>query len=207
MSKRTHYDNLKISQNASLQEIKAAYRKLAKKHHPDRNNNSDESIRIMKILNSAYETLTDPLKRQKHDTWIKEESQMIKDTDEAIKYMLYLNEQARLAEWAMRPQTTAFEYFHEIFMEIWMIFIFAIGTSLLILHWIMDINNASIFFISGILGLIVAFKYFRINFYKQKKKAEQRIEIYNDLLPHMYNQIFMTKNYDPSKLQAILDSQ
>lgn len=208
MSKRTHYDNLNISQNASLQEIKAAYRKLAKKHHPDRNNNSDESIRIMKILNSAYETLSDPIKRLNHDTWIKEESQTFENTDEAIKYALYLNEQARLAEWAMRSQATAFEHFHEIFMEIWMVFILATLTALLILPWMMGINEESlVLIVSAIFGAVVAYTYFRIQLNKRKTKIEQRMEIYNDLLPHLYRQIFVTKDYDPSKLQAILDSQ
>lgn len=67
---RTHYDNLKVSKDAPLEVIKSAYKALSFKHHPDRNENSTESIRIMKIINSSYEILSDPKKRELHDKWI-----------------------------------------------------------------------------------------------------------------------------------------
>ncbi|HGF9505182.1 TPA: DnaJ domain-containing protein [Acinetobacter baumannii] len=67
---KTHYDNLKVSQNAPIEVIKASYKALTQKHHPDRNNNSEESTRIMAILNEAYDVLSDPVKRKQHDLWI-----------------------------------------------------------------------------------------------------------------------------------------
>lgn len=71
MSKiQTHYDNLKVAQNAPPEVIRAAYKVLCQKYHPDKNNNSTDSIRIMKIINEAYEVLSDPIKRKEHDTWI-----------------------------------------------------------------------------------------------------------------------------------------
>lgn len=67
---RNHYDNLKISRNASEAEIRKAYRGLASIHHPDRNGNSPKSIRAMQCINSAYETLKSPAMRATHDAWI-----------------------------------------------------------------------------------------------------------------------------------------
>lgn len=66
----THYDNLKVARNAPPEVIRAAYKTLSQKYHPDRNGNSDSAIRIIQIINSAYEVLSDPVKRQEHDAWI-----------------------------------------------------------------------------------------------------------------------------------------
>lgn len=72
----THYDNLKVARNAPPEVIRAAYKTLSQKYHPDRNSNSREAIRITQIINSAYEVLSDPVKRQEHDEWIaREEAQ------------------------------------------------------------------------------------------------------------------------------------
>lgn len=67
---RTHYDNLKVARNAPVEVIRAAYKTLSQKHHPDRNNNSAESLRIMKIINESYAVLSDPKQRREHDLWI-----------------------------------------------------------------------------------------------------------------------------------------
>lgn len=66
----THYDNLKVARNAPPEVIRAAYKTLSQKHHPDRNGNSESAIRIIQIINSAYEVLSDPVKRREHDDWI-----------------------------------------------------------------------------------------------------------------------------------------
>jgi DnaJ-class molecular chaperone len=66
----THYDNLKVARNAPPEVIRAAYKSLSQKYHPDRNPGNADAMRIIKIINSAYEVLSDPLKRQEHDQWI-----------------------------------------------------------------------------------------------------------------------------------------
>lgn len=66
----THYDNLKVARNAPPEVIRAAYKTLSQKYHPDRNPNSPDAMRIIKIINSAYEVLSDPVKRHEHDEWI-----------------------------------------------------------------------------------------------------------------------------------------
>jgi len=66
----THYDNLKVARDAPPEVIRAAYKTLSQKYHPDRNGNSPEAVRVIQILNSAYAVLSDPVKRREHDEWI-----------------------------------------------------------------------------------------------------------------------------------------
>ncbi|WP_414691347.1 J domain-containing protein [Noviherbaspirillum sp.] len=66
----THYDNLKVARDAPPEVIRAAYKTLSQKHHPDRNGNSPDAMRIIQIINVAYEVLSDPAKRREHDDWI-----------------------------------------------------------------------------------------------------------------------------------------
>jgi hypothetical protein len=66
----THYDNLKVARNAPPEVIRAAYKTLSLKFHPDRNPGNAEAARIMAIINASYEVLSDPDKRQEHDLWV-----------------------------------------------------------------------------------------------------------------------------------------
>lgn len=67
MQRKNHYIVLGIASNASFQEIKSAYRKLAKKHHPDRNQNHQRSEEAFKEIQQAYSVLSDPSKRRNYD--------------------------------------------------------------------------------------------------------------------------------------------
>lgn len=67
---RTHYDTLKVSRDAPIEVIQAAYRSLARKYHPDRNRHTPDGEALMKSINAAYEVLSDPSKRAEHDRWI-----------------------------------------------------------------------------------------------------------------------------------------
>src|SRR6476660_10320119 len=66
-TKRDYYDVLGIAKAASDQEIKAAFRRLAKECHPDRCNGDTTSEKRFKEINEAYETLKDPQKRAAYD--------------------------------------------------------------------------------------------------------------------------------------------
>ena len=55
---RTHYDNLKVSRNAPQEVIKAAYRVLSQKYHPDLNQNDSKANDIMQLINEAYAILS-----------------------------------------------------------------------------------------------------------------------------------------------------
>ncbi|CAM8643398.1 DnaJ DnaJ-class molecular chaperone with C-terminal Zn finger domain [Oxalobacteraceae bacterium] len=67
MAKRDFYETLGVAKNASDDEIKKAYRKLAMKFHPDRNPDSKQSEDKFKEAKEAYEMLSDPQKREAYD--------------------------------------------------------------------------------------------------------------------------------------------
>jgi curved DNA-binding protein len=69
MAAKDYYDVLGVSKNASDEEIKRAYRKLAMKFHPDKNPNKKEAEERFKEINEAYAVLSDKEKRKQYDTF------------------------------------------------------------------------------------------------------------------------------------------
>jgi molecular chaperone DnaJ len=69
MAQEDYYNILGVPRNATADELKSAYRKLALKYHPDRNPGNKESEEKFKQLNSAYEVLSDAQKRAMYDQY------------------------------------------------------------------------------------------------------------------------------------------
>lgn len=62
-----HYETLGLGCHCSSEEIRNAYRRLARRHHPDANRGSADSVARSQALNAAYEVLRDPARRRAYD--------------------------------------------------------------------------------------------------------------------------------------------
>src|SRR5260370_31381402 len=67
MDFKDYYSTLGVAKTSTEKEIKQAYRKLARKHHPDVNPGDKSAETRFKEINEAYEVLGDPAKRKKYD--------------------------------------------------------------------------------------------------------------------------------------------
>ena len=67
MEYKDYYKSLGVSRNASQDEIRDAFRKLARKYHPDTNKDDKTAEENFKLINEAYQVLSDPDKRKKYD--------------------------------------------------------------------------------------------------------------------------------------------
>jgi DnaJ-class molecular chaperone len=68
-TRRDYYTVLGVARTASEKDIKTAYRKLARKHHPDVNPGDKSAENLFKEIGEAYSVLSDPDKRRKYDRW------------------------------------------------------------------------------------------------------------------------------------------
>lgn len=72
----TYYERLQIEEDASPEAIRAAYKYLSQKWHPDMNpENPELALRNLQAINRAYEVLSNPVSRVKHDRWIEDRKQ------------------------------------------------------------------------------------------------------------------------------------
>ena len=69
MSKRDYYETLGVQRAANEQDLKSAFRKLAKEHHPDRNPGNKDAEQKFRDASEAYEVLKDPQKRAAYDQY------------------------------------------------------------------------------------------------------------------------------------------
>lgn len=66
----THYDNLKVARNAPPEVIRAAYKTLCRKFHPDHHADNPAMTKTFQLISVAYSVLSDPALRRQHDVWI-----------------------------------------------------------------------------------------------------------------------------------------
>ena len=69
MQKEDYYNVLGVERNANQDDVKRAYRKLALKYHPDKNQGNKEAEEKFKVAAEAYEVISDPAKRQRYDQY------------------------------------------------------------------------------------------------------------------------------------------
>jgi len=86
MANKQYYEILNLKEGATKEEIKRAYKSMALKHHPDRNNGSEESKKKMQEIGEAYEKLNDEkirkfeYKSNYYDFEVPKEGSLIKET-------------------------------------------------------------------------------------------------------------------------------
>jgi DnaJ-class molecular chaperone len=66
----SHYDTLKVPRDAPLAVLRAAYRRAAQQHHPDRNAGAANAHDAMARINEAYAVLSHPQRRASYDKWL-----------------------------------------------------------------------------------------------------------------------------------------
>lgn len=82
----SYYEILGIDKNASLEDIKSTYKKLALKWHPDKNSDPD-AVKVFRVITEAYSVLSDPDKRDNYDKYGKESVDA--NIDESNMYDLF----------------------------------------------------------------------------------------------------------------------
>lgn len=71
----TFYDYLGVTRNAPPEVIRAAYKALSQKYHPDKNPDNPDFAQAMIIINRIYTELSDPIKRRQYDQWLAKQEQ------------------------------------------------------------------------------------------------------------------------------------
>ena len=101
------YRILGVSRSATADEVGVAYRKLARKHHPDLNPGKPEAEDKFKQVAAAYEVLSDPDKRKAYDEFGPESLRSGFDPEQARAYQQW---QRRRAATGQPPQTSGFSH-------------------------------------------------------------------------------------------------
>ncbi|RMG09985.1 MAG: J domain-containing protein [Planctomycetota bacterium] len=95
VSKRSLYEILGVAQDAAPEEIKSAYKKLARKYHPDVNPGDKDAEERFKEISAAYEVLSDPEKRKLYDEFGEDASRVGFDPEKARAYKRWQEQAAR----------------------------------------------------------------------------------------------------------------
>ena len=101
----TRYAILKVSADAPTEVIRAAYKTLTQKYHPDRNEGNAEAARVMTLINEAYQVLSDSVRRAEHDRWIIEQQKQMQKLEHLHQLQRELQrQQEQKKQQALRKQ-------------------------------------------------------------------------------------------------------
>src|SRR5512138_2147814 len=109
-----YYKILGVDKNATLAEIKSAYRKLARKYHPDLNPNDKDAKSKFQQINEANEVLSDPEKRKKYDQY-GEEWKHAEEFEKARHYNEPSSESRRSGFSGTQPESDFSDFFESLF--------------------------------------------------------------------------------------------
>lgn len=98
---KTYYQKLGLKESAAAEEIKKAYKKLANKHHPDKNGGDEQCKIIFQEINAIYEILSDPISKREYDLALKIKREWIKKSN--IKREQYLRKRRYERNYFQRP--------------------------------------------------------------------------------------------------------
>ena len=103
---KNYYELLNIPKTASYNEIKTAYRLLAKKYHPDKNPNSPHTEELFKQISVAYDPLSSPAKKSRYDAILSyQEFQPVTPTQNNPHYQTYTKPRPKQYK---KPETTSY---------------------------------------------------------------------------------------------------
>lgn len=103
------YEILDVQMNATSDEIKSSFRKLALLYHPDKNNNSLESQINFRIIYNAYDTLIDQSKRNEYNIYLRTNSFIRKKSD-TVGSKTYLPKNKTYTSWSLENLCSQFNY-------------------------------------------------------------------------------------------------
>jgi DnaJ-class molecular chaperone len=115
----THYETLRVTRDAPDDVIRAVYRAMAQKYHPDRNIGNSEAYAVMQLINGAYRELSNPQRRKEYDASIAElfvkdadkdkkpEQKLDPATEEALKWKAWSEKTAKEAKDARKKADEA----------------------------------------------------------------------------------------------------
>ena len=104
IDKKNYYQILNVSPLASSSAIKKSYRKLARTHHPDKNQGNPDAEVIFKQINEAYQVLGDSFKRKVFDKGLKKEAETQKPAPMYSSYNTYPKQEDTQEAQAFYPQ-------------------------------------------------------------------------------------------------------
>ena len=108
-----YYKILEVDKNASQDEIKKAYKKLARKYHPDLNPNDPDAHRKFQQINEANEVLSDPEKRKKYDQYGENWKHADEFEAQQQQYRQYQNRENGGTYWSTSGDSSEFSDFFE----------------------------------------------------------------------------------------------